>query len=833
MTTRSIVPFRASRSALAVAGLCLLAAMPAFPQGAPVPNLPRPPLMRRPSLPGAPGAAVAPAAPATPGKASPMVLADDSPNSLNFQETAMDLVLADYAKRTNRTLLLTPNLPKPTITLQSNPGANLSEQEYLSAVEQILNLNGVALVPVGDKFLRVVPSAELSKYAPETAFPPVAPEDGSPLVDRYKENGSFVSRIVELKHIDLAEAKTVVDGFVRAGAQIQTFERTNSIRVTDSTDNVNRILEIIAYIDRPILAREEPNIIQLRFAKAEDIKARLLEIVNEAQAEANAKKSAPTERQSGAPGTVTRPLPAGVTLPRSATRPAAASESFEALVEEAERGVIRGKVQIIADERTNILIILTRPENMVFFNRIIAVLDVDVQTPPDVIVEVFRLEHAVAEDVATMMNELIGKESAKKDDKDAETRAPAAKGTEAGERSQPLADYVQRRQETRPVAETTTKSKVGQLDKENITILADERTNALVIMASNADMATIRDLIKSVDIMLSQVIIETVMVRLAFSDSVETGVDWVQRAMRVGDSTVYAAAGGGGKSTVQNPLGMTETVPGSAGIQFFGTLLDFNIDLLISAVKTDSRARIMSSPIITTLDNKEAVVESTDRIYYSEGTTYYDNSERTTSNIKNEDIGIKLKVTPRINKMGYVVLTIEQEIQDSDGYETIGKETLPKLTTRRMGADIAVQSGETVVLGGLARNEMSTTASRIPILGSIPFLGRLFRYDKQEYKRTDIIVFLTPRVINHSAEIENEARKRKASLETAGVWRSDWSTSDLADPISEKDRKAMLKRAGETVVPPRHALTGDLAPLNEKFGLKPEEPETAPEVTAP
>lgn len=768
------------------------------------------------------------------GTASPMAVPDASPNSLNYQEASSDLVLLDYANRTKRTLLPAPNVPKATITLRSHPNANLSDQEYLSAIEQILNLNGIALEPVGEKFLRVVPSAELRKLATPTLFPPV---EGTVEDDRYVEDGRFVSRMVELKYIDIDEAKTVIDGFVRTGAQMQTFERTNSILVTDSADNVNRILEVIGYIDRPIIAREEPNIIQIRYAKAADIKTRLLEIVAEAQAQTSGKSSAPAERQSGSPGTFTRPLPADVTLPRAGVRPGspaarAGNTTLDSVVQDAERGVIRGKVQIIADDRTNILIIITRPENMVFFDRVIKVLDIE--TAPDVLVEVFRLEHAVAADVATLLNDLIGNEGKSEDS--APTTAAAEGASASGDRSsQSLAEFVQRRREAASASVTSeTKTKVGKLDKENIKILADERTNALVIMASNSDMAAIRELITSVDIMLSQVVIETVLIELNFEDTLETGVDWVQRAMRTVDSSgkpvvTFAGQGGGGFLAPADPLGMTtvSSVPAAgAGISYYLTALDLNLDLVLRAAASDSRARIMSSPVIMTQDNKEAVLEATVKRYFFKGKKYAGEASGNPiyeDDVEQQDVGLTLKVTPRINNKGYVVLTVEQTIDAIAGTQVVNDDEWPIVSSRRMGSDIAVNSGDTVVLGGLAQNTVSDTKSKVPILGDIPFLGWFFRTTRKTKSRNEVVVFLTPRVVTGPADAEDEARNRKAYLDTAGVWRSDWSGSRLSDPISEKDRKALIERAKKTLLPPRHSLTRELAPLNEFYDLK-EEP---------
>lgn len=220
------------------------------------------------------------------------------------------------------------------------------------------------------------------------------------------------------------------------------------------------------------------------------------------------------------------------------------------------------------------------------------------------------------------------------------------------------------------------------------------------------------------------------------------------------------------------------------------------------------------------MDNKEATLEATDRIYWKGDTTYYANSDYTSENIKNEDIGIKLTVTPRINKKGYITLTIEQEIQTNEGYQQINGSSYPMLNTRKMGADVAVQSGETVVLGGLAQNSINKTTTRIPILGDIPLLGRLFRSESDEKTRTEIIVFLTPRVIDTPDQMEDDARNVRTSIDTDGLWDPRYSASRLADKLSEKDAKQTLEEAKKTVAPPRYPLTGYLTGANNEATLE-------------
>ena len=744
--------------------------------------------------------------------------------ALKFDNAPAEILLQTYAEVTGKTLLQAPNLPKATITLKSEQ-TELTKEEFLQAIETILVMNNIALVPDGEKFIRVFPANELRTDGVKTHF--AEPDGGA-----HVEDGKMVSQMITLKNISLDEAKKAIEGFKRKEGLIQTFERTNSILITDTVENVNRMMEILKFIDQPLVNRDEVNVRPLKFAKAADIKKRLEEIVTESQKEQqqNKQTTAPEAKTAGSPGIVRRTVP-GVVRPGQAQPEAPANNTIETLIDEADRGMIKGKVQIIADERTNLLIIITRPENMVFFNRIIDVLDVEVQTTPDVIVKVVRLEHTLSKDLEKLLNDLISNtDSKKKSETDAETTV-ADKNDDTGSRSLAEAADRTRRRSSDAAAnrdEPEKKGRLGELRKENIKILADEKSNAIIVMASPSDMQSILGIIASMDIQRSQVVIETVIVSVKFDDTRETGMDWIQKAMLTTTGKnktprfAYADAGGGGQYTPADATSLTHgggTLASGGGITGWFSLFDLNMDVIMRAIKTDSRAQVMQSPRITTMDNEEGSFEDTQRIYWSEGSTHYTSSDYYSDNIKNEDVGIKLKVKPHIGNKGYAALEIEQEIQTSEGQQAIttrdSTTTFPNLVTRKMKAQVSVYSGETVVLGGLSRNTNEKTVSRVPILGSIPLLGWLFRYQKDVKSRTEIIVFLTPRVVDLPAAMEDDARKLKASMDTEGIWDSSWSASRLADPLKPKQARKVLENGEETVMPPRYPLTGYLTGLND------------------
>jgi general secretion pathway protein D len=711
--------------------------------------------------------------------------------ALKFNAAPLEQVLQFYSDLTSRTLLQAPSIAA-TVTLRSQ--SELTVPEAIQAIKTVLAMNNVGLVDVGEKFVKVVPIATVQTEGlmiQSNAWQDV----------RHPENDNMISEIIPLKFIDPAEAQKVAAGLIHTYGKILALERINSLMIADTTININRIKEVLQQIDQPIELKEKLHIIQIRYAKASEIKARLEEIIAD-QKEKDKQPTVKRLRDSGSPGVDTTPQPVATipgvirarpTLPASATTTAEVSEEAGAM--------IRGSVKVIADDRTSILVIITRPENMVFFEQVVAALDV--ATAPDVSVRMIRLEYADAEVVAAMLNDLIGGSSSKtrEPSKTTATTTASGKANEPAEaaKSSPLQEYLQQREAVAQAPKTgaEAKSKIGQLSAENIKILADKRSNGLVIMASKGDMATILDVLKDMDVMLSQVLVEAVILQVSLGDTVKRGVDWVQRSMiaydRKGNGTrdpifSFAGSGGGGQGVPRDAttMGSTADFPsGVGGLSYYATLFGLNMDAVIRWSASDSRSKILSSPVILTTDNKEAKIEVTDELYFYKGQSPVSTGGTIAyvPNVEQRKIGLTLTVTPRINAKKFVVMEIQQKIENEGIPQDIsGQGTWPTISSREMNASIAVRSGETIVLGGLVQNTDKNTRTKIPLLGDIPILGMLFRYEEKDKPRKEIIVFITPYVLDTPEEIQAESERRKNGVASTGMWQKGWSDSKLADP---------------------------------------------------
>ena len=230
---------------------------------------------------------------------------------------------------------------------------------------------------------------------------------------------------------------------------------------------------------------------------------------------------------------------------------------------------------------------------------------------------------------------------------------------------------------------------------------------------------------------------------------------------------------------------------------------------ILQATKTDSRSKYIASPVIMTLDNKEAVVNATAMHYLLKGFTSSGNSYSTIAvpDYEQKELGIEIKVTPKINPNGTVMLTVEEKYTQLGPEEAIQYSTgtggdaglrtvaVPTTVTREMSSDVILEDNQTVVFGGLTEKTITESESGIPFLKDIPFIGKwLFGSVNQSESRTELLVFMTPYVLDDAQAAQAEALRRKRTLSDARAWDDNgWSLSELADPVSKKELMRRLK----------------------------------------
>lgn len=685
-----------------------------------------------------------------------MQTSPDTPVGIKFESMELDEVLKQYSDWTGLAIMKAPDVPAVKVTLRCPKRIPL--REALLAIEGILTMNGIGLVPMGDKFLKVVPisSAGISGLK----------RSGGVLDPDVSETDHLVSRIIELKYLEIAEAQGVIQQFIHPYGKITALERVNCLLITDTAINIKRILEILEMLDHPLGAREELRIFVIRHAKPSEIQSKIEAIIADVQAKDQNK----IMRQPIMPSPTPRmPTPGAPPMPR-------ADQSSQA--ESLDRSIIQGKVKMVSDDRTSQLIIITRPEQFAFFENIIKALDQNVE--PDVSIRVFALEYAKAKDIVSVLTSLISSSSNQK-------AAPALPGPT------PLAPPPPGTKSTTPEPTTTSSADLtisGRLSSD-IKILADERSNALLVMANKADMIIIEEILAKVDVALSQVLIEVVIIEVSLKNDTETGIDWLQRSMIAynknnGARRAFLGFSGASREATDGTIRDATTfrkvsddiASAGSGLSYYFTIFDLNVDAVINMLTTRTEARILSSPIILTTDNKEA------KIMVGEKRPIITSTSVTTSGQQSSyeyiNIGIDLTITPHINQKGFVVMDVKQKIDNTAGDVTVDNNKVPIITTREFGASLAINNGRTIVVGGLVSNERKSSESKIPLLGDIPLLGMLFRSHGKETVRGELLVLITPYVLASPTEVNIESGRRLNAMEPmSDLEKNQWAHSDL------------------------------------------------------
>jgi general secretion pathway protein D len=277
-------------------------------------------------------------------------------------------------------------------------------------------------------------------------------------------------------------------------------------------------------------------------------------------------------------------------------------------------------------------------------------------------------------------------------------------------------------------------------------IISDERTNSLLIYASREDMKTIKSIIEKLDVVLAQVLIESVIIEVSIGDTKDFGFSYLAPPHGSGN---YTGAGAIlNNANFRNPSdiisGSTNAISG--GFSYFGRWGN-DLEFAVRAVATDNRAKIIQRPRIQTSHAVEANLFVGESRPYPTGTSYggYAGSY---SSIQQLQIGVTLSVTPLINPDGLVVMDIHQTIESYNGFVKIDNIGEVPITTRKEAmAKVAVRDRDTIIVGGLIENSSSKSGSGVPYLMDIPLIGFFFRSTGAKANRNELIVLIRPTVL--------------------------------------------------------------------------------------
>ncbi len=285
-----------------------------------------------------------------------------------------------------------------------------------------------------------------------------------------------------------------------------------------------------------------------------------------------------------------------------------------------------------------------------------------------------------------------------------------------------------------------------------VVAVPDINTNSVIVVSSPENRELIESILSQLDKIPEQVMIETLIVEASLDASSKLGVEWnfnQSRPFGLKDTNATGSSGFGLRPNEAQPQGLRYTLTGT------------EYSVFLQALQSDSQFEVLSTPRIFTSNNSTAEINISQSLPYVLNQRI-DANGNLIFNYAFLDVGIILTVTPRITSNGYVTMDVNQTANDFVRYTEFNA---PVVNQREAQTTVSVKDGETVVLGGIIKNSVVTTVNKVPLLGDIPILGNLFKSKGVTKNKTELLVFLTPRIVRDSAEARVVREQTEAKLE--------------------------------------------------------------------
>lgn len=660
--------------------------------------------------------------------------------NIDFQDAPLDDLIKFIGCITEKNFMLKSGVGKgKNITIMSPTKVTVYEayRAFLAALE----VNGLTVVPTG-KFLKI---EEIAKAKQDT-IPIFLSGESFPKEER------FVTRLVQLEHIAADEIQATLQKFKTQQGDISTYAPTNTLIITDTGANIVRILRLLKELDVPT-GKERIWIRPVEYAEATELVDKLQQVFGADKSKSSS--SRPTSKRN--------------------KKERGSSASSASSSRSSDDGAVTVS-KILADERTNQLIIMANRSSYFKLDRLIRKLDVPI--PGEGQIHIHYLENADAEEISNTLSNLTQSGGASRRKTSSSKRAGSS-GSKNG-----------------------SSGGAAALFEGDVKISPHEETNSLVIEASLKDYRNLKQVIQKLDIRRKQVYVEAVIMEITSTKGSNLGVSGSAGAVfSAGGEDVPLLVGAGGLGIsgfdpeqlnsgglavgLQGPL--VDVQPGSAASLGAGALSVPTFGFLVQALQSNSDVNILSTPHILTTDNEEAEIQVGKQIPYRSsgmggglsslaslgglagglgggsgglgglsslgglgglggfGTTQY------------IDVDLTLKITPHVNESNFVRLEIEQELED---VEALDENLGPTTSRRRVNNTVVVRDGQPVVIGGLIRDSESEGVSKIPFLGDIPVIGYFFRSTVKSTEKKNLLMVIIPTVIADPSDLKRLHEQR-------------------------------------------------------------------------
>jgi general secretion pathway protein D len=627
------------------------------------------------------------------GAAAVIKGSDTMVDSFKLSDVDIDSVLVSLENLTGRTIVRPGTLPTANYSLKIN--RPISKAELVTALETILELNGVAVSPMGERFLKVTALTQAKSEAPE-----MITESSLDL----PPSGKIVTKIFELTFLRTSEFVPQIQGFMTPGigGGLVPLEKANVVMVTDSLENIQKIERLLRTVDQPRQDTLKPKFYALKNgAKAADVVSKIKSML-----------SGPAANQ------------------------------------------LRSTTSYTADDRTNQIILIADPREYPLFDSLISQLDI--KSDPFTRMEVIPLKHGDAKDVSTLLSALISGQNAATQKAATQSVRPgqiatpaqpaaansvpsaaAAVGAEAPGSSE-FSSFITIQPDER------TNSVVVSGTFDDIRLIKSIVEKIDVLLAQVAIQVVIAEVSLSDTDQDGLTALGLTVGKAPNGGTSITGATGALAGWTFGPVVTAAVTGATGGT------GSTTTTTGSST----GTINPLNFLATLVPNGDLHKVKILQQDTITTTHNKQATFSVTEQKPVLTGTTGVplasvgtNSSFATSSTVSYKDIGITLKVTPLIGDDGGIQLNIDQTVDNDQGSVLIDGNEQPIIGHREATAFINVLDGQMAILGGLQSSGLTTDKSKLGLLYEIPILSNLLGGRTKDLERTELVLFIRPHVI--------------------------------------------------------------------------------------
>jgi general secretion pathway protein D len=670
-------------------------------------------------------------------------------------QTEMDIrdMIQIISEITGEAFILDESVKSKKITIIA-PRGGFKKRNALRLFEAILDLNGFAIVKK-DGINKIIPKRDIKSESLPTE---IGTQYESP-------SDRFITRLVPLKNINATEVANTLKPLISKEGDILVYPKLNTLIIVETVSNLNKILKIIESID----LETEIEFIKIQHAEAQDVANKLIEIFGGG---VPTPRTSPEVTEEGR-RVLPRRLPA---QPTPVSQPTG------------QAGLAGFKV--ITDERTNSLIVIAYPEDMKKIKAVIEKLDVQTEQPEQGIY-VIRLQNADAEQVVAVLSSLIGGAGVTTQP----TRVTGGRRrTTGGGLGGTLGIQYQGRQigtlRGLQAGEQISREPSGEglapgvvAEAEGIRVTADPATNSIIIIGSRKDYETLKRVIDELDVRRKQVFVEAAILEISLDKLRALGANF-----NFGFTINNDNLGFGGTQLPGVPSLLGIAVSPSAAVNLAGSLSGLFLGVIGETVDPDgpgpippipsfsalfqaltslTDVNVLSTPSIITTDNEEAEIIVADVIPFPTGSTVAETGV-TVQTIDRQPVGIRLAITPQISEGDFLNLNIHTEVsavRDAPAGLNTAQFGIAT-TTRTADSSVVVKNGQTIVIGGLVQDRETNLENKVPLLGSIPLFGNLFKFRQRQSSKINLMILLTPRIVENESDMQKilEERQRRNML---------------------------------------------------------------------